>query len=90
MNHDGKADLIAVDEDALYVALSNGGNAFSAQQAWTAAAFYGTRGTYVADVTGDGRVDAIAVNNGGDFVMSSTGSAFAWAGQWSGPFYSQP
>jgi hypothetical protein len=30
---------------------------------WIHGAFYGSRGTFFADVTGDGRADAIAVND---------------------------
>jgi len=45
------------------------------------AAFYGFRATAFADVTGDGRADAIAVNDDGVFVRASTGSDFVpWTG----------
>ena len=39
------------------------GTAFSGNEAWTLNPYYGTRGTFFADVTGDGRADAIVVND---------------------------
>ncbi len=35
----------------------------SANEDWTHAPYFGTRGTFFADVTGDGRADAIVVND---------------------------
>ena len=35
----------------------------SANEDWSHGPFYGSRGTYFADVTGDGKADAIAVND---------------------------
>ena len=31
----------------------------------------------------------VAINDDGDYVLTSTGTSLAWAGRWSGPFYSQ-
>jgi hypothetical protein len=39
--------------------------ALDALNNWTGVPYYGTRGTYFADVTGDGQSDAIVVNEGG-------------------------
>lgn len=36
---------------------------FGPNEDWTHGAYYGTRGTFFADVTGDGRADAIVVND---------------------------
>jgi hypothetical protein len=43
---------------------------------WSWGPFYGELGTYFADVTGDGKADAIAINNAGVFVRRSNGSDF--------------
>jgi hypothetical protein len=48
---------------------------------WTGEPFYGTRGTFFADVTGDGRADAIAVNDDAVIVRRSMlGSGQGWFG----------
>ena len=39
------------------------GSAFGLTETWTNGGYYGDRGTYFADVTGDARADAIVVNN---------------------------
>jgi hypothetical protein len=51
------------------------GVAFGPSQAW-AGAFYGPRGTFFADVTGDGKADVIAVNDYTTVVRRSTGVGF--------------
>jgi hypothetical protein len=43
---------------------------------WTHGAFYGTRGTFFVDLTGDGRADAVAVNDDGVTVRRNTGHDF--------------
>ena len=52
---------------ALSVAAGAAGSAqaasFSGNESWTLNPYYGTRGTFFADVTGDGRADAIVVND---------------------------
>ena len=60
---------------------------FGGAVAGTTSPFVGTRTTLAGDVNGDGRVDLVAVNNGGNFVMTSNGTSFTWSGQWSAPFY---
>jgi hypothetical protein len=45
--------------DALIAALTG----FYVNEDWTHGAYYGSRGTFFADVTGDGRADAIVVND---------------------------
>ena len=49
---------------------------FLPNQSWTDNAYYGTRGTYFADVNGDGRADAIVVNDGGVTARMSDGTKF--------------
>ena len=49
--------------------------------------FYGDIETLFGDATGDKKSDATAVNYGGNWELTSTGSAFKWSGQWSGPFF---
>jgi hypothetical protein len=67
---DGRADAIAVNDYGVTVrrALYHpvvGAGWFDKNETWIGGAYYGTRGTFFADVTGDGRADAIAVNNWG-------------------------
>jgi hypothetical protein len=61
LNGDGKADLIAVDDNATFVMLSNG-SGFGSVQGWSGRPFYGTVGTCSGDVNGDGKSDLIALN----------------------------
>ncbi len=83
---DGRADGVAVNTDATYVALSSGA-ALGAVGRWSAA-FYGTRETLFGDVNGDRRADAVAVNQQGVYVMLSNGASFTSWGAWSTvPFY---
>jgi C1A family cysteine protease len=57
-------------------------------EAWTSGPFFGSRGTYFADVTGDGKADAIAVNDSRVTVRRSSGKAFTANESWTGgPFY---
>ena len=58
-------------------------------QAWPDVARAGQDAAF-ADVSHDGRVDVIAINDDADYVAVSNGSAFVpYAGPWTvGPFYS--
>jgi hypothetical protein len=59
-----------------------------ANENWTQGPFYGNRGTFFADVTGDGKADAIVVNDDRVTVRRSTGNGFGPPEDWShGPFY---
>jgi hypothetical protein len=61
---------------------------FEPNESWTRGAYYGSRGTYFADVTGDGRADAIVVNNDTVTVRRSTGSSFTGNEDWTrGAYY---
>ena len=63
---DGRADAIVVNGDTITVRRSTGndfGPNSAANEDWTHGPYYGTRGTFFADVTGDGKADAIVVND---------------------------
>ncbi len=61
---------------------------FSPNEDWTHGPYYGTRGTFFADVDGDGRADAIVVNDNTVTVRRSTGSGFGPNEDWTrGPYY---
>jgi len=59
---DGRADAIVVNDDTVTVRRSTG-SGFGPNEDWTHGAYFGSRGTFFADVTGDGRADAIVVND---------------------------
>lgn len=50
---------------------------FSPATNWTGHNFQGSRGTFFADVTGDGKADAIAVNDDRIWFRRSNGSSFS-------------
>jgi hypothetical protein len=55
---------------------------------WTKGPYYGTRGTYFADLTGDGKADAIVVNDDAVTVRRNTGIEFGPNEDWThGAFY---
>jgi hypothetical protein len=55
---------------------------------WTYGPYFGTRRTRFADVTGDGRADAIVVNDDTVTVRRSTGSDFGPNEDWThGPYF---
>jgi FG-GAP-like repeat len=55
---------------------------------WTREPYYGTRGTFFADVTGDRKADAIVVNDNTVTVRRSDGQRFGPKEDWTGgPFY---
>lgn len=62
--------------------------AFDPNEPWTEGAYYGSRGTYFADVDGDRRADAIVVNDETVTVRRSGGSRFYPNEDWTnGPYY---
>jgi len=76
---DGKAECILVNDDTICVRRSTGsdfGPGISANEDWSHGPCFGTRGTFFADVDGDGRADCILVNNDTICVRRSTGSDF--------------
>ncbi|MGB0929572.1 MAG: FG-GAP repeat domain-containing protein, partial [Chitinophagales bacterium] len=88
---DGKADAIVVNKSKVYVRRSTG-SGFSGNEEWTSGAYYsdrGVQGSFFADVTGDGKADAIVVNKNKVYVRRSTGSGFSGNEEWtSGAYYS--
>jgi hypothetical protein len=81
---DGKADAIVVNNNGIVVRKANAnGNGFTGNEWWTTnTSFYGTIGTYFADVTGDGKADAIAIQENSIDVRTSTGSGFSGKVSW--------
>ena len=69
------ADAIVVNSNGIVVRPSDGIK-FLKNEIWSSFAYFGSIGTYFADVTGDGKADAIAVNNDGVYVRVSRGSYF--------------
>jgi hypothetical protein len=62
--------------------MASTGAGFAAPAPWAGAAFYGSQATLLADVTGDGKADLVAVNNASVWVAVSTGAGFAAPTQW--------
>ncbi|MGE0552220.1 MAG: FG-GAP repeat domain-containing protein [Gemmatimonadales bacterium] len=69
---------------AVWETLADG---FAPAQAWTSDPYYGARGTFFADLTGDRRADAVVVNDAGITVRRSNGGGFGPNETWSGPFF---
>ncbi|MHC5732323.1 MAG: hypothetical protein ACYTXY_51355, partial [Nostoc sp.] len=55
---------------------------FNLNESWTQNPYYGSRGTFFTDVTGDGRADAIVVNDDKVTVRRSNGSSFTGNESW--------
>jgi bacillolysin len=96
---DEKADAIVVNDNNVVVRRSTG-SGFKPNEYWTSDPFYGIlyssddwppvarNATYFADVTGDGKADAIAVGHDSVFVRPSTGSGFGPSQDWTrGAYY---
>jgi hypothetical protein len=87
---DGKADAIVVNtgpNGRVTVRPSNG-SVFLPNEDWTDIPYFGNVGTNFADVTGDGKADAIAVNTGGITVRRATGHWFGPNETWTvDPFF---
>ncbi|MEH2234957.1 FG-GAP repeat domain-containing protein, partial [Nostoc sp.] len=61
---------------------------FAQNESWTQNPYYGSLGTYFADVTGDGKADAIVVNNDKVTVRRSNGFSFNPNESWTeNPYY---
>ena len=82
--HNERRDFFA-DEVSDFLGL--GGRAGSNED-WTRGPYWGSRGTFFADVTGDGLADAIVVNDDRDRVRRSTGAGFRANEDWThGPYF---
>jgi FG-GAP-like repeat len=83
---DGKDDVIVINYPPNYgqgvvVRRSTGiwpppYNGFGGNEIWSNVEFYGSRGTFFADVTGDGKVDMIAINSDYVYIRRSLGTYF--------------
>ena len=63
---------------------------FGPNESWTDNPYYGQRGTYFADVSGNGKDDAIVVNNDRVTVRRSDGYKFLPNESWTdNPYYGQ-
>ncbi|HYM36307.1 MAG TPA: VCBS repeat-containing protein, partial [Steroidobacteraceae bacterium] len=61
---------------------------FGPNQSWTTQPYFGSMGTFFADVDGDGKADAIVVNSNTITVRSSSGSSFGSNQDWThGPYF---
>lgn len=76
---DGRMDVVAVNNDGLFVSRATGNVVapYARPVRWTDIGYWGDRGTVLADVTGDGKADAIVLNDDFTVVRASTGTAFA-------------
>jgi FG-GAP-like repeat len=83
---DGRADLVAVSDGYIAVRRATGAGVghplFGAAETWSSATFVGSHGTFVGDVTGDGKADLVGLFDGNVQVMVSTGTGFAAATPW--------
>jgi len=60
---------------------------FAPNESWTSGPYYGSMGTFFADVDGDGRSDAIALNPSTVTVRRSNGTSFSRSEDWThGPY----
>ncbi|MFT3848677.1 MAG: IPT/TIG domain-containing protein [Propionivibrio sp.] len=93
-NSDGKADIVAIASDGVYVALSNGAG-FNAASKWlsnfgSGSSFAWTNmKTYpraLADINGDGRPDIIGFRNDGVYAALNTGVSFSAPTRWIADF----
>jgi hypothetical protein len=89
VNGDGRGDLVAVNNDDIWVMLSTG-TAFATPGQWSTVAVQGTAATLIGDINGDRRADLVAVNDADIWVMLSTGTAFATPGRWSAVNFQGP
>lgn len=85
VNGDGKADAIVSNKNGIAVRPSDG-TQFLPYEIWTKDPYFGSMNSgvdnYFADVTGDGRADAIVVNPTGITVRRSDGTKFLSGELW--------
>ncbi len=88
---DGRADAIVVNDESIpfgrVVVRRSDGSQFLPNEEWTSEPYYGTRGTFFAEVTWDRQADAIVVNDSGITVRESTGEVFAGNVDWTSDLY---
>jgi hypothetical protein len=61
---DGKADLVALNDDGAWVIRSTGSSFVGPPIRWWGSAFYGTHGSFIGDIDGDARADMVAAGDG--------------------------
>jgi hypothetical protein len=89
---DGRADAIVINPDGAWVRITDASGHMPAATAtnWTGGPFWGWKGTYFADVNGDGKADLIAVDDAGIAVRISNGSGFNPVTYWTaGAFWGE-
>jgi FG-GAP-like repeat len=84
---DGDEDIVAIDlsTNNWYVAESrwrNGSTGFDAPVNWAGGYGAGSANQFLADVTGDGKADAVVYSGGTWTVRASSGSGFLFPGNW--------
>jgi hypothetical protein len=84
---DGDEDIVAIDltTNHWYVAKSrwrNGSTGFDAPTVWAAGYGAGSTDQFLADVSGDGKADAVVYSGGTWTVRASNGSGFLFPGNW--------
>lgn len=89
---DGRADGVAVNDRDVWVLPADrnapGVGSFLSPEQWLSVPILGTRGTFLADVTGDNLADVVAVNDASVWVSTSNGRGFDAPAHWSAaPFY---
>jgi len=93
VNGDGRDDLVGFGQDGVYVALSNGTDAFGTISKWTSSFDLSHSWTVkdfvrtVGDVNGDGRDDLVGFGQDGVYVALSNGTdAFGGISKWTSSF----
>lgn len=82
---DGRADLVAFGDGyvgAIRTGDNNSYNYFGNYETWWGGSFYGSHGTFLGDVDGDGKADAVGVGDGYIGVIRSTGGSFGGYETW--------
>lgn len=81
---DGKDDAAVVRSDHMAIRAANpASTGFLGETSWSGGTYhYGNRGTFLADVSGDGRADLVIVNINKTFVGKSNGSSFPTLNSW--------
>jgi hypothetical protein len=91
-NGDNRADAIVINiGNAGHLTLrASNTQRFLPNESWTTGPYFGSKGTYFADVDGDNKADAIVVNDDKITVRRSDGTKFSGNESWTNePYYGQ-